>query len=393
MSETYRFSSDPERTRRIQALRSRMTQDGLDALIVCGRDDIRYRGRAFYVSDVWQLVADTHVVILPEGAPIFVGGQVFGLEQAELSDWIGERRINGNPGAELATVLREHGVESGTVGLVGLSDAALSAWHFSELKAGLPTASFRDATELFEAVRQVNSAETLASFADTSALMRLIYAALEPTIRPGMREIDLAAEAHRVSREHGLRDPMILLQTTPFGAIGFGTTKQIERTDVLTVWIESAGPSGYWVEYRRCYTFGAPSADTSRFWELQKEATITAGRALRPGAMASDFVRAAEDILKKGGFDFGYADVSDSHYMFSLHGIGTDAIQGVWVPGNDRVLQDSEVVNVHPTIDFRNHDDLRKYGWLGVTDNMLVTADGGQFMTHEADVRDGFIAL
>ena len=73
--------------------------------------------------------------------------------------------------------------------------------------------------------------------------------------------------------------------------------------------------------------------------------------------------------------------------MYSLHGIGTDAIQGVWVPGKDRELRDTEVVNLHPTLEF-SHEDLSKYGWLGITDNALITPDGGKLMTLQPDLSD-----
>ena len=42
---TVRFSSPAERERRLAALREAMTREGIDALIVTGRDDARYRGR------------------------------------------------------------------------------------------------------------------------------------------------------------------------------------------------------------------------------------------------------------------------------------------------------------------------------------------------------------
>ena len=37
----------------------------------------------------------------------------------------------------------------------------------------------------------------------------------------------------------------------------------------------------------------------------------------------------------------------------------------------DRELRESEVVNLHPTLDF-SHEELSKYGWLGITDNALI---------------------
>jgi Xaa-Pro aminopeptidase len=389
-----RWTSPAERSRRLEALREMMDREGFSALVVCGRDDIRYRGRTFYVSDVWQLLADTFVVVLREGDPVFVGGQVFGVEQAELTDWAQEFRVSGTPGTEIAEVLNDHGLGTSEIGVVGMTDASLAFQHFSELKAGMPDATIRDATDQFEEVRQTNSEEALSNFHHTSKMFRDIYAELEPLIRPRMREIDLASEAHRISREHGLRDPMVLLQTTPFGALSFGTDKQIQRDDIVTVWIESAAPSGYWLEYRRCYSFGTPPDEFQRCWNLQKEAVAAGLAVTKPGVQAHEFAAAVQEVLKEeGGWDLGFSDPSDVHSMFSLHGIGTDAIQGVWVPGKDRELREDEVVNIHPTVQFQSEEEAHKFGWLGITDNVLITTDGGTLLTHDEAVTDGFVEL
>lgn len=392
LADTYSFSTDEERDRRIQVLRDAMKAEGLDAMVVCGRDDIRYRGRTFWVSDVWQLVADTHVVIFHDAPPAFVGGQVFGLEQAEQTDWAKELRINGNPGEEVALVLREHELGTGRIGVVGMTDAALSAWHLSQMQAGAPEARFVDATDLFERARQVNSPESLEAFQSTSDVMLEIYKVLEPEIHPGMTEIQLAARSHQVAREFGLRDPMVLMQTSPFGALGFGTTKKIGKDDIVCLWIESAGPSGWWLEFRRCYTFGSPSQNAKDFWELSVE-TLQLGLAkLKPGNPAHAFSDAIREVNDPAGFSLGWNNSNDSHYMFSLHGIGTDAIQGVWVPGKDRELMENEVVNLHPTLDF-SHENLTKFGWLGITDNAVITPEGGKLMTLQPDLSDAFVEL
>lgn len=392
-AEAYRFTTDAERQRRLGALRKAMEEEGIAALVVCGRDDIRYRGRAFYVSDVWQLLADTHVVILGSGDPVFIGGQIFGLGQAEETNWSSEFRVNGDPGKEIAAVVKENGLADQRIGLVGISDASFAHKHYLDVAAGLPDAELVDATGLFEGVRHANSEEEMKGLEATSAVFRDIYTVIDELVKPGMTEIELAAEAHRVSREHGLRDPMVLLQTTPYGALSFGTTKEIVESDVVTVWVESAGPSGHWLEYRQCYSFGSPSSEHQEFWELQKESLAAGLAAIRPGAMASEFVNAVQDRMKEGGFDLGFTDADNCRGMFSLHGIGTDAIQGVWVPGNNRVLKEDEVVNVHPTVQFPDDEQRRKFGWLGVTDNVRVTPEGGRFMTHAADLERGFIEL
>ena len=389
-----RHSSNEERERRIGLLRAAMDRDGLDALVVCGRDDIRYRGRTFWVSDVWQLMADTHVVILPDDGPIFIGGQVFGIEQAEILDWPTEFRLSGHPGTEIADVLKSRGLDSTTVGIVGLSDASFAAAHLAQLTDALPSVEIRDATVLFEDARHGNSEEELSYSRSASALWNEVYAAIEPSIKPGMTEIALAAECHRVAREAGLRDPMVILQSTPNDVMSFGTTKVIEEDDVICIWIESASPSGYWLEYRRNYSFGPPADEYREFWELSKEATVAGLRKMTPGAMASEFVAEVQRVLQeRSKYSLGYADPMNPHSMYSIHGIGSDAIYGVWVPGNDRVLVENEIGNIHPVVTFDDHAEAKKFAWLGITDNVLVTPEGGVFMTHEEDVRHGFVQL
>ena len=387
-------TSAAERQRRIAAVRAAMKRDGLEALVVCGRDDIRYRGRTFYVSDVWQLLADTHVIITLDDGPIFVGGQVFGLGQAESqSDWPTEFLVSGKPGEEIAAALRQRGLDRAAIVLVGLYDASFAVQHYNEIRDGLPEADLRDATSLFESVRHANSPDEIAKLNETSATFREIYRVLADEVKPGITERQLAAQAHRASREHGLRDPMVLMFSSPYGALSFGTDKVIGPDDIVTLWIESAGPNGFWLEYRQCYSFGPAPQEYRDYFDLQKEALAAGLDALRPGNRAGDFVSAVQGVLEGQGYTLGYADPTDPHSTFSLHGIGSDAIQGVWVPGQDRELAQDEVVNIHPSVKFKSDAEAAKFGWFGVTDNVRVTPGGGVWMTHTDGLPNGFVEL
>lgn len=392
-SDVHRFTTDEERDRRLTALRHAMKQNDWSALIVCGRGDVRYRGRTFYVTDIWQLLADSHVVILPDGDPIFVGGQVYGLQSASYSDWVHDRRMSGHPGTEVANILKENGLGTAKIGIVGMSDASLAAQHLNEIKDGVPEATLEDATQLFEEIRQTNSEESLANYRATSELWRRMYAELEPMIRPRMTEIQLAAEAHRVMRENGIRDTYVLVQTTPYGALSFGTTKQIKRDDIVTLWLEAPGPSGYWLEYRRCYSFGPAPEKYKRFWELQTAAVDAGVKASKAGEHAHKFAAAVQDVLQSEGYSLGFDDPGDPHSLYHLHGIGTDAGQGVWMPGRDRILKETEVATIHPVLKFDSDEDARSFDWFNITDSVLVTSEGGVLMTHDEGYPDGFIEL
>jgi Xaa-Pro aminopeptidase len=99
---------------------------------------------------------------------------------------------------------------------------------------------------------------------------------------------------------------------------------------------------------------------------------------MRPGASGRDVMEAVGRILKKAGYSY-----SESNY--SIHGIGSDAIEGMWYPGNDRELKAGEVLSFHPAVVFPNSDEARELSFLGMTDNVLVTDRGGMRLTYEGD--------
>src|SRR6185436_9763367 len=85
-------------------------------------------------------------------------------------DWVGDIRFP--PGFRwarfFADALRERGLESGRVGVVGLSqvlrepDGVVSYGEFTALKEALPGARFESATEIVYRVRKKKSAEEIA---------------------------------------------------------------------------------------------------------------------------------------------------------------------------------------------------------------------------------------
>lgn len=390
----HRFTTEDERARRLHALRRAMVERGLDALVIAGRDDIRFRGRIFYVTDYWQLFADSHVVLTRDSDPVLIGGTVWGISQARQSDWIAESRMSGTPGIEIGNVLAERGLSAGRIGAVGLCDSAFAFSDYMQLTGRLPDAQIEDATDLFEACRRINSAEAISAMAATSACWNSVYAELEGLVRPGVTEISLAAQAHRICREHEIRDPMVMVDSTPYkSATSFGTQKVVQRGDVITIWIESAGPNGTWLEYRRMYSLGPVTPEYRDMWQICSHAHQAGVAALCPGALASAFVETVGREFRTHGIALDYTTPADQHRSFHLHGIGTDAIQGVWVSGNDRPLAENEVVNIHPHRLFATDEEARKFGLFGLTDNILVTPSGGRWMTNDQDLSQAFVEL
>jgi Xaa-Pro aminopeptidase len=372
-----RATSAREREGRYAALRTAMDEHGFDALVVSGRGDEFMRGRIQYVSDVFQWAGWGFVVLPRTGAATAIADPLGGFETAAGDAWVGEIRITHAPGAAIAELLGDHAASSGTIGIAGLADITAAA-HVRELETVLPGATFVDATDVFDDVRSLKTEEEITNFEETSAILRSVFTALEAEIRPGVREVDVLAEAHRLCRQYGCVEGIALLGRPPAAGFGPGSPDPISTDDVIVVDLEWGGPSGYWLELRRCFSFGPPSDAIRRFWEARVEAFEACLDAMVVGASSSDILSARDRVYDRHGLTAG------EEVRYSAHGIGIDSLEPPWVPGKERVLREGMMLSLHPNVVL---DDAAAgvYGGVSVGDNVLVTADGARRMTYDTE--------
>jgi ectoine hydrolase len=368
------ISSVAERTRRYDALREVMSSAGLDALVICGRGDEFVRGRLQYVSDIFQWAGWGFVVLPAAGDASYVGDPLWGISRAEAAGWIRDLRLTQTPGEEVAALLSDHGLQRGRIGLVGIADAGSSV-HVDALRAAAPGAEFADSTDLFDDVRAVKSAEEVENLRQTSDILRTVFGALAAEIRPGVPEYDVLAEAHRLARQFGCVDGIAIMGRPPFRFFGAGSNTPIQPDDVIVIDLEWGGPSGYWLELRRCFSFGEPSKRVARFWELRRESFDACAEAIKPGADSDDILAARDAVYAK----HGYPPASGLRY--SAHGIGLDSLEPPWVPGKSRVLREGMVLSLHPDIAIEDPHEQAKLGGVSIADNVLVTAKGAERLT------------
>lgn len=359
------ITSEPERRRRYADLRSAMEAAGFGALVICSRGDEFVRGRVQYVSDIFQWAGRGFVVLPAVGDPTYVGDPLWGTSRAEAAGWIADLRLSADPGRTVAGVLADLSLAGERVGLVGVSDGG--AWsHVEALIGALPSAAFDDATDIFDSVRAIKSAEEIENLRETSWILRRVFGALAAEIRPGVSERDVLAEAHRLCRQFGCLDGIALMGRPPFRYFGAGSNVPIQPDDVIVIDLEWGGPSGYWLELRRCFSFGEPTDEAKRFWEMRRETFDACVAAMRPGADATDILKARDEVHRA----HGYPVVEGLRYC--AHGIGVDSLEPPWVPGNERILASGMVLSLHPDVVVPDPDESARLGGISVADNVLV---------------------
>ena len=367
-----------ERERRYQALRAMMSESGLDALVVAGRGDGFFRGRIQYVSDIFQGTGWGYVVIPMEGHTSFVADPVWGTTREEYLGWVNDLRVTQSPGSEIGRLIVDLGYTSGVIGVVGLSDA-MSLAHLRDLESSLPKATFEDATDLFDSVRAIKSQHEIDNLRETSRILRRVYRGLEAEIRSGVAERDVMAQAHRLARQFGCLEGIAQIARTPFTAFSYGTSGVLEYDDIIVIDLEWAGPSGYWLELIRCFSFRPPPPDVQSFWEARVEAFGACAEAMKPGTSSDEISRARDEVYVKHGL------TAEGIKTYTAHGIGVDVTEPPWVPGKERILQENMVLAVHPEIRLDDPDEASALGKINVADNVLVTQQAGKRLTDDID--------
>lgn len=372
------ITSDSERTRRYAALREVMEESDIDAFVICSRGDEFVRGRVQYVSDIFQWAGKGFVVLPSKGDPVFIVDPLWGLGYAMMSGWLDDYRMPENAGQEIAGVLSDLDLDSGRIGVVGLADITAVA-DFEDMKAGLPNAEFVDATDLFDDVRAIKSEEEIENIRETGRILRTVFKALEAEIRPGVRELDVLSEAHRLCRQLGAVEGIALMGRPPFRSFTPGTTGVIEEDDVIVIDLEWGGPSGYWVELRRVYSFKPPTDKQQKYWESRVESFAACVDAMKAGDHSSAVLDARDRVYDK------YGQSAEGVIAYTAHGIGVDSLEPPWIPGKDRVMQENMVINLHPSIKFDDPEEGLALGGISIADNVLVTKNGGVRTTDQED--------
>ena len=300
---------------RLQVVKQRMNQQGIDTLIVTDPANMNYLtgydGWSFYVP---QAV----VVALTLDEPIWVGREI-DRNGARLTCWLDEAQICAygdhyvqsavlHPMDYVGEVLDEFNLVHGYIG-VEMDAYYFSAYAYQRLVRALPNASFVDATLLVNWVRLIKSDQEIAYLQQAGAIVtRAMYTALE-VIRPGVRESDAAAEIFRAQiqgTEEYSGDYPAIVPLIPSGvrASAAHLTWADRRYEVGdSVNIEIAGcRHRYHSPLSRTVVIGQPEPRLAELAKVVVEGLETALAAVRPGALCEEVENAWQSTIQRHGF-------------------------------------------------------------------------------------------
>jgi Xaa-Pro aminopeptidase len=368
------MTSERERARRYASLHLAMDSEGLQALVICGRGDKTARGRLQYVSDVQWTWGRGYCILPRHVPPVMFTEPIWSVDNdVSWAGWITDcRQGSADTVKDVADALDELGLSHGRVGLVGQDE--LSPEHCTYLLDRLAKAEVSNADPLFDRARARKSAEEISHLKDTSRLLSTAFETLISSLRPGVSEREVLAEAHRYLRAAGCSDGLALIARTPFTSFTTPTEELIRGDETLVIGLDYAGPAGYWCEMRRCYSFGPPSEAARDFWDARVAAFHAGRQALKPGGSGGELLDAVGAVYRDYGFE------NAGIVTWTAHGTGLDVIEPPTVPGSHWQFEDGMVLSLHPAVRLTD-DQKRAVGRIAVADNVLVTPEGGARLT------------
>jgi Xaa-Pro aminopeptidase len=371
----YEQFSKAEYARRYAALRAKMREARLDAMIVPGGPSHwSYGAGMLWLTGHWEWHALAAYVLVPlEGEPTLIyamGGThaeaVRRLVAPALSDVRHSR--SGRYAEVMGERLRELKLERGRIGLMEIDPRHkdyLPVNQYNVLRESLPEAELVFTVGFLHELVCVHSAEELDCVRKAGKLCQRAMEAMVARAAPGVKEYELRAAAGSAMLEGGGDIDFLIIGSTPMAspAMVFGNPRPSQRVlargDIIIMEL-AAGYRGYTAQIGSPICVGEPTRTVRTFWEeivLPGYHRIVAE--IAPGKPAENMRLAAKFFRDKGV----------QSRPTQCHGI--------------------DLVTDHPHVNAEEvhqdeHDKVLKPGMVIMAEPNPITADGtfGIFLGH-----------
>lgn len=224
---------------------------------------------------------------------------------------VGERRV---PVQTVPQLVRYALAALPAGSVLGLDAPLLRTDRYQAIAATLEDYRVEDLTPGLILMRASKDAQERQLIRESAAIVTEAARAISRSLRPGVTENQLAAEAVSAIWSRGATITHLVVASGPRGAFphALPTERVVEPGDFIVVDI-GVLRGNYWAEIARTFVAGSPTAEQTRLLKLVARAQASARDSLRPGVRACDVDEAARAVLREAGFDDGIFIHSTGH--------------------------------------------------------------------------------
>ncbi|NIR86138.1 aminopeptidase P family protein [Candidatus Bathyarchaeota archaeon] len=343
---------------RVNTLKNSFEKEKLDAYIVANSTNILY---------FTNFLGATRLIVPKEGENLLY---VYGVNYEDAKETASNCRVELVKRGEDADKRVASEVKDLKLGRVGFD--TLNASSYLKLVKNLKGIKLKDKGKLVWKLRRVKDETELRHMRRAAELTSEGMKAAFETIRPGLREYEVAAEIEYAMRRRGSWG--VAFDTTVASGVrsayphGGCTDRKIRKGDLVVLDL-GAKYQNYQSDLTRTVTAGEPSSKQVRIHEVVREAQDRAFQSLRAGVKASDVDAVARGLIEKEGYG--------EYFVHSLgHGIGLNVHEPPTLnPETEEKLKVGNVVTLEPGI------YIVKFGGVRIEDTVLVRKGGAERLT------------
>lgn len=236
------------------------------------------------------------------------------------------------------------------------------------LNAVLPSGiRLKDAPAIVEPQRMVKDADEMQRIRAAVELGAKLFDRAVEVIRPGIKEVEVAAEMELAARRSGAEEMSFptIIASGARSALPHGRASENTIAPGAFVLCDfGVILSGYCSDQTRTVWVGSVANDARPAYEAVREAQQAAIEAVRPGSTAGEVDSAARKVLQKAGFGRYFTHSTG-------HGVGLEIHESPRVAqGQPDVLRPGMVITIEPGVYFPGKWGIR-------IEDMVVVTDGG----------------
>jgi Xaa-Pro aminopeptidase len=225
---------------------------------------------------------------------------------------------------------------------------------------------------LVERLRAIKDADELSRMQQAADVISKTFCGVVPTIRPGITELELAAEIEyrmkRLGASGASFETIVASGARSAWAHARPTAKPLKKNE-LVVLDQGAILRAYCSDMTRTVFLGRSSEKVRRMYRAVLDAQEAAKNAIRPGAAVEAPDAAARRVLKKYGLARFFTHSTG-------HGLGLEVHEAPRLGKGERAtLEEGMVVTVEPGV------YLEGFGGIRIEDDVVVTSTGAQDLT------------
>ncbi|MCK5563278.1 aminopeptidase P family protein [Candidatus Bathyarchaeota archaeon] len=254
---------------------------------------------------------------------------------------------------------------------------AIDASAYMKLAKALKGIKLKAQSKLVWALRRVKDETELKYIRKAAELTSEGMKTALETIKPGLREYEVAAEIEYAMRRRGSGGVAFdtIVASGPRSAFPHGgcTDRTIRRGDLVVIDI-GAKHQHYRADLTRTVTVGKPSSRQVKIHKVVREAQNRAFQSVKAGVKACDVDAVARRLIEKEGYG--------EYFVHGLgHGVGLDIHEPPALnPKAKGKLKAGNVVTVEPGI------YITDFGGVRIEDTVLVGKSGAERLTEASYV-------